>query len=224
MQKFSIKSVIFSSAIILSVIAFWAMQIQVLNQKTASFNLLMPAHKSIFLGEASKQLFSLNESQISSNVNLVGIIQNIHNSDKSYIILNIDGKNSIYRIRQELPNLGKLTAINKQDINFEKQGNIQKLFISQTKASSSNNDINYANNAVNGILPQPPNNLPEPIIYGAETNNPNIINNQAMDNYAQQPNQPVPAVLNQNQSNEGVAQPSIQSQPAMLPQNHANPN
>ena len=211
MQNFSLKSIIFSFTIILAIVAFWIMQIQILNQKTTPMNFSsFTTNKNVFLGETAKHLFSSIPTSNNANVNLVGIIHNIYNADKSYIILNIDGKNAIYRIGQDLPNLGKLTAINKQDIDFEKQGNIEKLFISQAKSATQNNsDINYTAMQTN-ILPQPPNNLPEPIIYGAEQTNANSINNQAMDNY-------VP----QNQGNQGVnediAQPLIAQPPSINP-------
>ena len=237
MQKVSIKSFVFSFAIILAIISFWFMQMQVLTQKkTEVYSVIQPANK-ISAGEQAKQLFTSNINT-ASNINLVGIIHNIRDINKSYIILNIEGKNSIYRSGQEVPNLGKLIAINKQDIDFEsKQGPVQKLFISSNTANDSslskqNNDANYAdytNTSSNGILPQPNiANLPEPIIYGQDPNNlnnPNSINNnntnQGMDNYAVPYNN-----INQN-NNQNIGEGVIQTpiiQPANIQEIQQNNN
>jgi hypothetical protein len=216
MQKFSIKSFSISFAIIIAIICFWFMQIQVLQQKKvdmSSSSMSMSMHKVSTLGEKAKQLFGFAQNNVNASVNLVGIIHNKSNPAKSYIILNIDGKNFIYREGQNLPSLGKLSAINRKDIDFESAtGAIQKLFISTNKSENTTqtNDMVYAT----GVLPPLPANMPEPIVYGQDINNPNNpnnpinpnspINSQAMDSYAPPPNS------NNTQNMQGVVQaPSI---------------
>ncbi len=118
----------------------------------------------------AKQLFAADKQQDQnlSSISLVGIIHNSSNHQSKYIILNAQNTNTIYRLNNFIPQLGRLTAIYPNYIEVETiQGYTQQIKLSKKQNENTNADTNLnANISAND----------QQDIYGAPINNTSDLN------------------------------------------------
>jgi hypothetical protein len=138
----------------------------------------------------AKQLFAQNtqKNQNLSNASLVGIIYNANNHNSKYVVLNVQNKNSIYRLNQEIPDIGTLIAIYPNYIEVETaQGYTQQIKLTEKQEI----DININGN-VNGNLDDVMNQIPNNQVPSSNSNGFNGFNNANEQNIPLAP--PTPEV------------------------------
>jgi len=145
-KKYSWAAV--SSCLILSccIITFWLVKFLTAQPNNALIinNAIPVKFNNSNIGNQAKLIFSNNNVQI-QNVKLIGIVNNSERGQ--YIILNINNTSNIYKLNQEVPNLGKINNIDNTKISIQNiNGHLQEIALE--KRDPKNNE-NFNSNTIN---------------------------------------------------------------------------